>query len=133
MGGSATAVTATAGIGTIGDTQQLQLHRTQKAGQPVSGADSFALTEHGSGSNSELTPLASAMSTAKTAMKSARRTGSMVYQSPTASSKKCGRGPQERAGTTRTPVGSWLLRLYFSGGGDVGVPRFRVTASCQRP
>ena len=87
MGGSATAVTATAGIGTIGDAQQLQLHRTQKAGQPLSGADSSALTEQGSGSSSELMPLASAMSTAKTAMKSARRTTSMVYQSRTASSK----------------------------------------------
>ena len=74
MGGSATAVTVTAGIGTIGDAQQLQLHRTQKAGQPLSGADSSALTEQGSGSSSELMPLASEISTAKTAIKNARRT-----------------------------------------------------------
>ena len=90
MGRSAPAVTAMEGIETIGDTQQTQVHRTQKAGQPLSGADSPALTEHGSGSSSELTPLASAMSTAKTAMKSARRTTSMVYQAWTGSPKCCG-------------------------------------------
>ena len=87
MGSSATAVTATAGIGTIGDAQQPQVHRTQKAGQPLSGADSLALIEQASGSSSEVMPLASAMSTARTRMKNARRTGSMVYQSRTASSK----------------------------------------------
>ena len=53
--------------------QQAHVHRTQNAGQPLSGADSLVPIGHVSGTRSELTPLASAMSTASTAMKNARR------------------------------------------------------------
>lgn len=72
--GSGTTATATSGIGSTGDAQQAQLHRMQNAGHPPSGADSLALIEHASGTNSELMPAASRISTAKTAMKNARRT-----------------------------------------------------------
>src|SRR4029079_6886054 len=57
----------------IDPAQQAHVHRTQNAGQPLSGADSIAPIGHVSGTRSELTPLASAMSTASTAMKNARR------------------------------------------------------------
>ena len=79
--GSGTTATASGGIGTTGYAQQAQLHRTQNAGQPVSEPDSVAPTEHGSRTTSAVMPLASVMSTAKIAMKRARRTVSMVYQS----------------------------------------------------
>jgi len=53
--------------------QQAHVHRTQNAGQPPSGADSLGPIGHVSGTRSEVTPLASAMSTASTAMNNARR------------------------------------------------------------
>jgi hypothetical protein len=53
--------------------QQAHVHRTQNAGQPLSGADSLVPIGHVSGTRSELTPLASATSTASTAMRNARR------------------------------------------------------------
>jgi hypothetical protein len=53
--------------------QQAHVHRTQNAGQPLSGADSLVPIGHVSGTRSELTPLASAMSTASTAMNNTRR------------------------------------------------------------
>jgi hypothetical protein len=49
------------------------VHRTQNAGQPLSGADSLVPIGHASGTSSELRPLASAMSTASTAMDKTRR------------------------------------------------------------
>ena len=51
--------------------QQAHVHRTQNAGQPLSGADSLVPIGHVSGTRSALTPLASPMSTASTAMKNA--------------------------------------------------------------
>jgi hypothetical protein len=59
--------------GSIDAAQQAHVHRTQNAGQPLSGADSFVPIGHLSGTTSELMPLASAKSTASTAMKNARR------------------------------------------------------------
>src|SRR5690348_1872361 len=53
--------------------QQAQVQRTQNAGQPLSGADSVVPIGQLSGTRSELTPLASARSTASTARKNARR------------------------------------------------------------
>jgi hypothetical protein len=53
--------------------QQAHVHRTQNAGHPLSGAESLVPIGHVSGTNSELTPLASANSTASTAMNNARR------------------------------------------------------------
>jgi hypothetical protein len=52
--------------------QQAHVHRTQNAGQPLSGADSVVPIGHVSGTRSELRPLASAMSTASTVMRNAR-------------------------------------------------------------
>jgi hypothetical protein len=57
----------------IGAAQQVQVHRTQNAGQPLSGADSLVPIGQVSGTSRELTPLASAISTASTAMNSVRR------------------------------------------------------------
>jgi len=57
----------------IAAAQHAQVHRTQNAGQPLSGADSIVPIGHVSGISSELTPLASAMSTASTAMNNTRR------------------------------------------------------------
>src|SRR5262245_20894412 len=57
----------------IAAAQQAHVHRTQNAGQPLSGADSLDPMGHVSGTRSELRPLASAMSTASTATNSARR------------------------------------------------------------
>jgi len=57
----------------IGAAQQAQVHRTQNAGQPLSGADSVVPIAQLSGTTSELRPLASDMSTASTAMNNARR------------------------------------------------------------
>ena len=71
----ATAATAVSGglACSIEAAQQAQVHRTQNAGQPLSGADSLVPMGQLSGTRSELMPLASAMSTASTAMKNARR------------------------------------------------------------
>ena len=54
--------------------QQAQVHRTQKAGQPVSGTDSSTPIGQVSGMTSALRPLASDIKRASVAMRSARRT-----------------------------------------------------------
>ena len=71
-GAGTTAVSQGVGC-SIDAAQQAHVHRTQNAGQPLSGADSIVPIGQVSGTRSELTPLASAMSTASTAMKNARR------------------------------------------------------------
>jgi hypothetical protein len=78
--GSANRLGGTAAIGmsggvvcSIAAAQQAHVHRTQNAGQPLSGADSLVPSGHVSGTSSELRPLASAMSTASTAMNNTRR------------------------------------------------------------
>jgi hypothetical protein len=53
--------------------QQAHVHRTQNAGQPLSGVASLVPIGHVSGTTSDVMPLASAMSTASTAMRNARR------------------------------------------------------------
>jgi hypothetical protein len=53
--------------------QQAHVHRTQNAGQPLSGADSLVPIGQVSGTTSEMRPLASVRSTARTARNSARR------------------------------------------------------------
>jgi hypothetical protein len=60
-------------VETTDDTQQLHVQRTQNAGQPLSGAESFAPIAQLSGTSSELSPLASDIKTVSTAMNSARR------------------------------------------------------------
>jgi hypothetical protein len=57
---------------TIDAAQHAHVHRTQNAGQPLSGADSLVPIGHVSGTTSELTPLASAISRAGSATNSAR-------------------------------------------------------------
>src|SRR6185295_18047751 len=57
----------------IAAAQQAHVHRTQNAGQPLSGADSLEPIGQVSGTTSEMSPLASARSTASTARNSARR------------------------------------------------------------
>src|SRR5678816_3702650 len=71
-GAGTTAVSQGVGC-SIDAAQQAHVHRTQNAGQPLSGAESLVPIGQVSGTRSELTPLASAMSTASTAMKNARR------------------------------------------------------------
>ena len=71
--------TAAASIGITGDAQHPHVQRTQNAGQPLSVPDSLVPTAQFSGTTSELTPLASAISRANSAVKSARRIQSMVY------------------------------------------------------
>ena len=53
--------------------QQAHVHRRQNAGQPKSDDDSLPPMVQVSGANNELMPLASATSSANTAMRSARR------------------------------------------------------------
>src|SRR5215831_13545080 len=62
--------------------QQAHVHRTQNAGQPLSGADSVAPIGQLSGTISELTPLASPMSTASTAMNNTRRIALNIAPEP---------------------------------------------------
>src|SRR5262245_62515953 len=74
-GRGGTAATAISGgvVCSIAAAQQAHVHRTQNAGQPLSGADSFVAIGHVSGTRGEPRPLASAMSTASTAMNNTRR------------------------------------------------------------
>jgi hypothetical protein len=67
-------VRSIAALHSIDAAQHAHVHRTQKAGQPLSGADSLAPIAHVSGTSSELNPLASHISTATTAINKARRT-----------------------------------------------------------
>src|SRR6476659_9142991 len=53
--------------------QQAHVHRTQNAGQPLSGVDSLAPIGQVSGTRSDVMPLTSAKSPASTAMKNAQR------------------------------------------------------------
>jgi hypothetical protein len=78
-GGRRALATATDSIGTIGDTQHAHVQRTQNAGQPLSGPDSLVPTAQFSGTTSELRPVASAISKARTAMRKARRIRAMVH------------------------------------------------------
>ena len=72
--GAAGATDVSGGMeGSIDAAQQAHVHRTQNAGQPLSGADSLVPIGHVSGTRSELRPLASAMSTASTASNKIRR------------------------------------------------------------
>jgi hypothetical protein len=79
MGGRNVVTIVTASMGITGDAQHAHEQRTQNAGQPLSGLDSFVPTPQVSGTTSELTPLASAISRARSAMNRARRIRSMVY------------------------------------------------------
>jgi hypothetical protein len=78
-GGRSAFATATGSIGMTGDAQHPHVQRTQNAGQPLSGPDSLAPTPQFSGTPSELRPLASANSTANSAMRRARRIRPIVY------------------------------------------------------
>jgi len=73
IGVGCASASTTSALWTTEDAQQLHVHRTQNAGQPVSGDDSFAPMAQVSGTNSELKPLASATRRASTAMSNARR------------------------------------------------------------
>ena len=66
-----TTVLTTADALTIGDVQHAHVHRTQKAGHPLSGPDSLVPIAHVSGTSSALMPLASAISDASTTAKNA--------------------------------------------------------------
>ena len=72
-------VTATGNSGTTGDAQHAHVQRTQNAGQPLSWLDSLVSIPQFSGITSALTPLASAITKASSAMNSTRRIRSMVY------------------------------------------------------
>src|SRR5437879_2274661 len=72
-GESAITVVSGGAMCSIEAAQQAQVHRTQNAGQPRSGADSVVPIAQLSGTTSELRPLASDMSTASTAINNARR------------------------------------------------------------
>ena len=73
IGGSSDHASTSCALCTTEEAQQLHVHRTQNAGQPVSGDDSFTPMAQVSGTNSELKPLASATRRASTAMSNARR------------------------------------------------------------
>src|SRR4051812_29396360 len=90
--------------------QQAHVHRRQNAGQPLSGADSVVPIAQVSGTTSEVTPLASAMSTASTAIRNARR---ILVNIPIRT------GPRERSqwrkstmfvSKDRSPIDQWLTR-----------------------
>jgi len=104
-------------IGTTGEAQQAQVQRTQNAGQPLSGPDSSAPTAQVSGNTSELTPLASAISSARSAMKRPRGIRPNVYH------------------VRRLRAQRWLRRESRSIGRVRRSPRvtFRVTSPCQNP
>src|SRR3954466_11229285 len=72
-GGSVATVVSGGAVCSTEAAQQAHVHRTQNAGQPLSGADSVVPIGQVSGTRSELTPLASTMSRASTAMRNARR------------------------------------------------------------
>jgi len=73
IGASSAPASTTRALCTTDEAQQLHVHRTQNAGQPVSADDSLTPMAHVSGTNNELTPLASATRRASTAMSNARR------------------------------------------------------------
>ena len=74
MLGARNSVAATVGaLCTMGDAQHPHVHRTQNAGQPLSGDGSLAAIAHVSGITSALIPLESANKRASTAIRSARR------------------------------------------------------------
>lgn len=73
IGSSSARASAARALCTIEEAQQLHVHRTQNAGQPVSGDDSLTPMAQVSATNSELKPLASATRRASTAMSNARR------------------------------------------------------------
>jgi hypothetical protein len=79
MGGRNVVTIVTGSMGITGDAQHAHVQRTQNAGQPLSGLDSLVPNPQVSGSTSEVTPLASAISRAKSTIKNARRIQSMVY------------------------------------------------------
>src|SRR6185436_21025036 len=79
MGGRNVVMIVTGSMGITGDAQHAHVQRTQNAGQPLSGLDSFVPTPQVSGTISELMPLASAISRARSAMNRARRIRAMVY------------------------------------------------------
>jgi hypothetical protein len=66
----------------IAAVQQAHVHRTQNAGQPLSGADSLVPIGQLSGTTSELRPLASDMSTASMTMNNARRMQANIAGGP---------------------------------------------------
>jgi hypothetical protein len=72
-GGMAATAMSGGAVSSIAAAQQAQVHRTQNAGQPLSGADSLVPIGHVSGTRSELRPLASAMSKASTTTNKTRR------------------------------------------------------------
>jgi hypothetical protein len=71
-GGSAATVVSGGVVCSIDAAQHAHVHRTQNAGQPLSGADSLVPIGQLSGTTRELMPLASDMSTASTAMNNTR-------------------------------------------------------------
>jgi hypothetical protein len=73
LGGRAATVVSGGVVCSIDAAQQAHVHRTQNAGQPLSGGDSLVPIGQLSGTTRELMPLASDISTASTAMNNARR------------------------------------------------------------
>ena len=73
IGARSASASTTRALCTTEDAQQLQVQRTQNAGQPVSGDDSLTPMGQVSWTNSELRPLASETRRASTAMSNARR------------------------------------------------------------
>jgi hypothetical protein len=71
-GGSEASLVSGGVVCSIDAAQQAHVHRTQNAGQPLSGADSLVPIGQLSGTIKELMPLASAMSTASRAMNNTR-------------------------------------------------------------
>jgi hypothetical protein len=65
MGGRAAVTIVTASMGITGDAQHAHEQRTQNAGHPLSGLDSFVPTSQVSGMTRALTPLASAIGRAR--------------------------------------------------------------------
>jgi len=83
-GGSAATVVSGGAMCSTEAAQQAHVHRTQNAGQPLSGADSLVPIGQLSGTTSELRPLASDMSTASTAMNNAQRMQANIPVGPAA-------------------------------------------------
>ena len=73
IGARAAAIVSGGVVCSIDAAQQAHVHRTQNAGQPLSGAVSPVPIGQLSGTTRELTPLASDISNASMAMKTARR------------------------------------------------------------
>ena len=90
--------------------QQAHVHRTQDAGQPLSGADSLVPIGHVSGTRSDAMPLASAMSTA---MNTARRMPvniSVGAQNETYRGRSAGLSPDRSIGHNVKPRIRALLK-----------------------